>query len=262
MKKPLLLIARFLCMLCGSFFYIITLGGLILCFTDDVDTLVFNIIFTTIFFTLGTLLFYIGLRKLKYKEKVPSFNINDQNQLSQNKPSGEEKYNATLPIQNRTSAEQLQATQEMLNSSISQFYEALSFNNAQAHRNKNQNRTAKCNCDGCPKQDTCEYGHIIYDDITHERMTLADKFIMLESFNTDSFTPNLDNQGEIISNIQDLYSIKSISTYSKKIMQNTLFYLQEQKKLYLFYGKCGRAYFNLMNMNVPINNLKSALKYN
>lgn len=40
----------------------------------------------------------------------------------------------------------------------------------------------KCNCDGCLKQESCEYGHVIYDEITKERMTLFDKFMMLGTF--------------------------------------------------------------------------------
>ena len=108
-------------------------------------------------------------------------------------------------------------------------------------------------------QSLCEYGHIIYDEFTKERMTLADKFIMLNTFEMDSFTPNLEPIN-IISDMQDLYDGKRIDTYPKDIVENTLSYLQEEKKLYLSFGKCGRAYFNYMKMNGPINNLKSVLK--
>ena len=64
----------------------------------------------------------------------------------------------------------------------------------------------------------------------------------------------------IISNMQDIYSIKTANAYSKDVIENTLSYLQEEKKLYLSFGKCGRAYFNYMKMNGPIEILKSALK--
>ena len=76
----------------------------------------------------------------------------------------------------------------------------------------------------------------------------------------DSFKPYIDCSIDIIWNIQDLHDSEKINTYPKDVIQNTLFYLQEEKKIYLAYGKCGRAYFNFMNMNGPINNLKSILK--
>ena len=120
-------------------------------------------------------------------------------------------------------------------------------------------RYPKCNCDGCSKQSHCKYGHIIYDEFTKERMNLADKFIMLSAFGMDSFTPSAEPMN-IITDIQDLYSEKKIDTYPKDIVENTLSYLQEEKKLYLSFGKCGRAYFNYMKMNGPISNLKAVLK--
>lgn len=122
-----------------------------------------------------------------------------------------------------------------------------------------QKTAPKCNCDGCPKQETCEYGHVVYDDITSERMTLTDKFIMLSTFDYPISSLDISAYGEII-NPGDLHNYKKITSYSKDILQSTLTYLQDEKKSYLSYGKCGRSYFNFMKMNVPLENVKKAIK--
>lgn len=117
----------------------------------------------------------------------------------------------------------------------------------------------KCNCDGCYKQQTCTYGHMIYDEYTHERMTLADKFIMLTAFNNTGLSVDSEFDTEIIPD-ECLYDVRKLLNYSKAELVNTLSYLQEQKKKYKDFGKCGRNYFNFMKMNNSIEVIKKAIK--
>ena len=46
----------------------------------------------------------------------------------------------------------------------------------------------------------------------------------------------------------------------KNVLYNTLNYLQEVKKVYLAFGKCGRAYFKFMKMGDDISLVKEAVR--
>lgn len=113
MKKLLFFILKFICLLYGSIFYLGSLGGLILCFTDKVNPLAFNIIFTIILFALGTLLFHIALKKLNSKNIVSP--VNDTTTNSATDISAP---NASSTIQNTVDTEQLKVAQKILNTSV------------------------------------------------------------------------------------------------------------------------------------------------
>lgn len=216
MRKILTFIIKLLCGFFGIIFLFGSFGGIITCFSNQ-SNLILYISFILIFFVIGIIL----LRKALPKNKKESF-------VAQKSSSTEKTNISPVPTVAANGVE------------------------PNVHY-------PKCNCDGCPKQPDCKYGHMIYDDITKERITLADKFIMLTTLETTSF-PHSFEPVNIISNMQDIYSIKTANAYSKDVIENTLSYLQEEKKLYLSFGKCGRAYFNYMKMNGPIEILKSALK--
>lgn len=105
-------------------------------------------------------------------------------------------------------------------------------------------RYPKCNCDGCPNQESCRYGHIIYDEIDKKRLSLTDKFIMLHAF--DKFVPVGDY--EDIATIEECRNQNQLIKLDEEKIIRTLNYLQEEKNLYLAVGKCGRAYYNSMNL--------------
>lgn len=117
-------------------------------------------------------------------------------------------------------------------------------------------KVPKCNCDGCPKQDACEYGHVVYDDITKERMSLFDKFMMLHTFDC-CVSP--EDFGNVATN-KELHDKRLLLKLDKNVLYNTLNYLQEVKKVYLAFGKCGRAYFNFMKMGDEISLVKGAVR--
>lgn len=116
-----------------------------------------------------------------------------------------------------------------------------------------------CNCDGCPKQEVCTYGHIIYDEITGERMTLVDKFITLTVLNDRELKVTSKFDTAIIPD-EHWHDIKLLLGYSNEELKNTLMHLQEMKKNYTTFGKCGRYYFSFMKMNDMISNLKKAIR--
>lgn len=243
MKKAFSIILRIICGYCGIVFLLGALGGVINCFLNSSEIITY-LILSIFCFTIGFLLTRFAFDKRK--ANTPSQNLaspvtNDTHQLNINSIPANTSItteNSSYPIEPR--------------------YEETGKSPGITPRNQRSN----CNCNGCSKQNVCEYGYIIYDEFTKERLTLADKFIMLNTFKMDSFKPNIDRSIDIIWDIQDLSDAKKIITYPKDVIQNTLFYLQEEKKIYLAFGKCGRAYFNFMNMNGPINNLKSILKIN
>lgn len=103
----------------------------------------------------------------------------------------------------------------------------------------------KCNCDGCPKQENCEYGHVIIDEITGERLTLADKFSFLHAF--DNYEPSGDEYTDIAT-IEERHHQKKLLVMDESKLLRTLEYLDKQKKMYYEAGKCGRAYYSFMNM--------------
>ncbi len=103
----------------------------------------------------------------------------------------------------------------------------------------------KCNCDGCPNQDNCEYGYIVIDEITGERLTLADKFMLLHAF--DNYEPEGDEYTDIAT-MEERHRQKILITMDEEKLLRTLEYLDKQKKLYYKVGKCGRAYYSFMNM--------------
>lgn len=125
-----------------------------------------------------------------------------------------------------------------------------------------QKQFPKCNCDGCLKQENCKYGHTIYDEYTHERLSLADKFIMLSVFDELVFDELniVAESNDIIIDDTCLTNVKLLLKQPYESLRNTLDYLQAEKKQYVSFGKCGRAYYNFMQMNNRINCVKKALK--
>ncbi len=229
MKSFLIVLGKFFAYFWAVIFVLSSIGGIIMCAAaTDTITLVLCIVFSILFFFIGIAIFYTV-------SKRSSATVDCNTATSVHTNFSTENMNPSIDVPDRFN-------QSLTTAPLS-----------------TNTHYPKCNCDGCPNQSLCEYGHIIYDEFTKERMTLADKFIMLNTFEMDSFTPNLEPIN-IISDMQDLYDGKRIDTYPKDIVENTLSYLQEEKKLYLSFGKCGRAYFNYMKMNGPINNLKSVLK--
>ena len=119
----------------------------------------------------------------------------------------------------------------------------------------------KCNCDGCLRQESCEYGHVIYDEITNERMTLFDKFMMViiessDNFNIEKFSGSF---GTIATN-EEMSNKYSLLELDKNTLHNTLKYMEAVKKAYANFGKCGRAYFNFMKMGDEISLVKEAIR--
>lgn len=88
MKKNLLFILKLICIVWGSVFYIGSLGGLILCFTDSVNLLTLNLILTIALFCLGTLMFYVSLKKLNYHNNISTPDIS----ITENEPFSTEKH--------------------------------------------------------------------------------------------------------------------------------------------------------------------------
>lgn len=72
MKKILFFILKLICIIWGIIFYFAGIGELIMCFTDNINPLIFNVIMTIIFLGFGTFLFYIALKKLNYRKSSPS----------------------------------------------------------------------------------------------------------------------------------------------------------------------------------------------
>ena len=122
---------------------------------------------------------------------------------------------------------------------------------------KQEKAFSKCNCDGCPKQGECKYGHTIYDEFDGERLTLADKFIMLYAF--DSFEPVGDYYD--IATTEDRNNRNQLIKMDEEKLVKILEYLQEQKRLYLSFGKCGRAYYNFMKMGRELQLAEECLKF-
>lgn len=114
----------------------------------------------------------------------------------------------------------------------------------------------KCNCDGCIKQEECEYGHIVYDEITNERLSLADKFMIVGIFDFDKSSYDFGN----VATNEELYNKKLLLKLEKDVLHNMLNYLQEMKKAYYEFGKCGKAYFNYMKMGDEISLVKEVIR--
>jgi len=118
-----------------------------------------------------------------------------------------------------------------------------------------EKQLAKCNCDGCPNQETCEYGYIIYDEFDGH-LSLADKFIFIGG--CDVVKP-VSNREDII-DTRFLRNKKELYKQSKEKLKNTLYFLQEQKKKIYSIGKCGKAFFKYDLMENEINFVKEVLR--
>lgn len=113
----------------------------------------------------------------------------------------------------------------------------------------------KCNCDGCHKQGNCQYGHVIYDEFTGERMSLFDKFMMLNVCETDFPEASI-----VVATNEELHDMSLLMKLDKEALYETLEYLQNIKKWYYDYGKCGKAYFNFMKMGDEILLVKETIR--
>lgn len=114
----------------------------------------------------------------------------------------------------------------------------------------------KCNCDGCPKQENCKYGHVISDEF-EGKLSLFDKYMLLNSF--EKFEDVYDSQEKIATN-EELHNLKLLLKLDKQCLINTKTFLEAQKQWLLSQGKCGRSYFYFMNMHKEIQLVDEAIK--
>lgn len=117
----------------------------------------------------------------------------------------------------------------------------------------------KCNCNGCHKQDSCKYGHLIYDEFDNSKLNLSDKFIMnfsIEESNMHKIVwANKDTVGQ-----NNKHNNRQLARENKIKLLNTLECLEEEKKWYLNVGKCGQQYFKFINGDGVITQLKDVIK--
>lgn len=114
----------------------------------------------------------------------------------------------------------------------------------------------KCNCDGCPRQEKCRFGHVIYDEFSGERMTLFDKFMLLDICGND-----MPPEGSVtLATNEELHDMQLLMKLDKDAICETLDYLLEMKKWYYAYGKCGKAYFSFMKMENEISLVKESIR--
>lgn len=122
---------------------------------------------------------------------------------------------------------------------------------------KSSTRThPKCNCDGCPKQENCEYGHVVYDEFDG-RLSLFDKYMRLNCL--EKFEDVYDLQDKIATN-EELHNKKLLLKLDKQCLINTKTFLEAQKQWFLSQGKCGRSYFYFMNMHKEMQLVDEAIK--
>ncbi len=110
----------------------------------------------------------------------------------------------------------------------------------------------KCNCDGCPKQDTCQYGHVIVDYLDGSRLSLADKYMFLDTSEPEA--------PKGIASLEQRHDLRKLNKLSKECLQKTLEYLVELRQYYYGYGKCGSAYYRFMNISGELQLVEQALK--
>ena len=134
-----------------------------------------------------------------------------------------------------------------------------------------QKKSTSSNCDGCPKQSACEYGYVTYDRVGRKRMTLWEKYIMLQLKNIPVIEkgqpkPETDINNPIIFN-------KKIADYRNKLSDQHKFtindiewlthYLELERLNYdqiRRFGKCGIAYAKFDNLKGLLRNIENALK--
>ncbi|NBH61602.1 hypothetical protein D1155_08065 [Anaerotruncus sp. 80] len=110
----------------------------------------------------------------------------------------------------------------------------------------------KCNCDGCPKQDTCQYGHVITDYFDGSRLSLADKYMLLDTSEPEA--------PKGIATLEQCHDVRKLKKLNRECLQETLEYLVQLRQYYYDYGKCGSAYYRFMNMSGELQLVKQALK--
>lgn len=130
-------------------------------------------------------------------------------------------------------------------------------NQSMSHIDTTTKDSPACNCDGCPNQNTCKYGHVIKDDITRERLPLWTKFELLHSF--DRFEPENDIYTDIASEEEMRYQKTLLKLDEDKLLR-TLDYLDAQKKWYYAAGKCGIAYYKYMKLGSVQQAVQDALR--
>lgn len=230
-----------------------------------------SIIFTSVFigfflafFVWGFYIFFKTKREMKNK------NQGGNQQEVENIPTPDMKANVVrqeVPQQSYcvVNSTERQATVAIQNSGISRQVDNTGVLKANEIPNNIRSKDSlrnipKCNCDGCPKQESCEYGHVIYDEFTHERMTLVDKYMMVALTSSSDENNMLVSDFGIIATNEEIHDKRLLVKLDKEVLYNTLNYLQEVKKTYIAFGKCGRAYFNFMKMGDEISLVKEAIK--
>ena len=161
----------------GSILIFSGIIGILLCtLSQNLFTLIISICFTICFFLAGTCFFYKFVKKILHcrKTKPDTKHIIDKQSVNTvHAVHMEHETNAPVPQIDSMASDY---TNEYTVENGKDFSIAITTENLPS---------LKCNCDGCYKQTTCPYGHMIYDEITHERMTLSDKFIMLTACNDE-----------------------------------------------------------------------------
>jgi hypothetical protein len=135
--------------------------------------------------------------------------------------------------------------------------------NTNPQHKASQNRTVtklppKCNCDGCHRQEKCEYGHMIFDEYSDDRLTLFDKFTLAFEFSDEYKLPSSDRT--IVTDTQALHSVNKLYGIEKSILDDTLQYLLNVKKWYYEFSKCGKSYYDFMHLENEIITVKEAIK--
>ena len=111
----------------------------------------------------------------------------------------------------------------------------------------------KCNCDGCPKQENCQYGHVNSDWLDGSRLSLVDKFILVNGDLEPAEPPG-------IATLSQRHDLQKLRALNKECLQETLKYLEQLRQFYYTCGKCGPAYFRFMNIQGELRLVKQALK--
>lgn len=115
------------------------------------------------------------------------------------------------------------------------------------------------NCDGCPNQNSCKYGYVIYDDFDGSRLTLLDKYIMV--FGCSDLLSEIENKySDVLNPNEFTYDKKKLELLSDSKLERRLKYIEEERFILLSAGKCGRAQYNDLNRKWEIKTIQEILQ--
>ncbi len=129
--------------------------------------------------------------------------------------------------------------------------------NSVKRNTKNNKYTKSNNCNGCIKQDTCQYGYYTYDPIDKRQLSLWEKYIML-SVNLKSDTTSRPK--EINMYINQYSNQKNYTSNDIEWLLKYLYYEQNELKKIADFGKCGKAYIKYMKLDSFIHELEYKIK--